>query len=124
MSLTCHVCGKELTAFTGHDCLGTAQGSNLPLLTLPPVHPTAQPSTYPDAAEHVVLREHLADCPPSLSIYPDAAERRRYALLRAAAVILSHPDENGEFPLPESAVKSAQNLLAIIERREQERANG
>jgi len=54
----------------------------------------------------------------------DAAERRRYALLQAAAVILSHPDENGEFPLPESAVKSAQNLLAIIERRELERANG
>ena len=87
--------------------------------------PAAAPTaTLSDAAEHVVLREHLADCPPSLSIYPDAAERRTYALLQAAAVILSHPDENGEFPLPESAVKSAQNLLAIIERREQERANG
>jgi hypothetical protein len=45
---------------------------------------------------------------------------RNFALLQAAAMISCHPDENGEFPLPEAAVMLAESLLSIIERRQKE----
>ena len=82
--------------------------------------PAAAPTaTLSDAAEHVALREHLADCPPSLSIYPDAAERRRYAMLQAAACLHSWgaADYAGNIP---PAVDLAEQILAEIERREKE----
>jgi len=56
---------------------------------------------------------------------PDAAERRRYALLQAAATMYAETDVHGEpVRLDTESVDEAELLLAIIERRELERANG
>ncbi len=46
------------------------------------------------------------------------AERRRYALLQAAAVLLPSETAAGDFQV---AVDGAEELLAIIEKRESER---
>ena len=52
MSLTCHACGRELTAFIGHNCTGATPGSNIiPLCYIQTAAPMPQPSMPPEATE-------------------------------------------------------------------------
>lgn len=92
--MICPACQTEYIGM--HSCAGAPSASNLTVL----------PGSLAYAAQP--------------SMYPDAAERRRYALLQASAALAAHPNENGEFWLPEAAVRFTEELLAIIERREGE----
>lgn len=61
-----------------------------------------------------------ANFPAQPTVWPDADERRRYALLQAAAVIYAANDQDPERdPLPVTyPIDAAERLLAEIEHRE------
>jgi len=65
----------------------------------------------------------MSDKPKELSMWalrliePDAKERRRYALLQAAAVLVVYEDEYQQYNI-QASVDIAERLLAEIEKRE------